>query len=142
MPAESQAIYALGKLLFVQSGKLMARPFDPDKLAFSGDPVPIAQEIRVLEDIFRGVFSASQTGNLIYVAGKSPSYGLYWLDRTGHQRDPVMALSDSTSDSVALAPDAGWAAIAETTRRTTQAISIVDLSRRGYAFNTQSRVLQ
>ena len=129
MPAESQAIYALGKLLFVQSGKLMARPFDPDKLAFSGDPVPIAQKIRVLEDIFRGVFSASQTGNLIYVAGKSPSYGLYWLDRTGRHRDPVMVLSTFTSDSVELAPDAGRAAIAETTGRTTQAISIVDLSR-------------
>jgi Tol biopolymer transport system component len=129
MPAESQAIYALGKLLFVQSGKLMARPFDPDQLAFSGDPVPIAQDVRVLEDIFRGVFSASQTGNLIYVAGKSPGSGIYWLDRTGHHRDPVMVVSTYTPDTVELAPDAGRAAIVETTGTTTEAISIVDLSR-------------
>jgi Tol biopolymer transport system component len=129
MPAESQAIYASGKLLFVQSGRLMARPFDPDKLAFSGDAVPIAPEVRELEDIFRGVFSASQTGNLIYLAGKSPSYGLYWLDRTGHQGDPVLVLSNFASDSIELARDAGRVAIVETTGRTTQAISIVDLSR-------------
>ena len=128
MPAESQAVYASGKLLFVQSGKLMARPFDPDKLAFSGDPAPIAQEIQVVEDVFRGLFSASQTGNLVYVAGKAPSYGLYWLDRTGHQRDPAI-VHTIYSDSVELAPDAGRAAIIDTIGRTTEAISIVDLSR-------------
>src|SRR5262249_27093961 len=94
----------------------------------SGDPVPIAQEIQVLEDIFRGAFSASQTGNLIYVAGKSPSYGLYWLDRTGHQRDPAIVRT-IYSDSAELAPDAGRAAIIDTIGRTTEAISIVDLSR-------------
>ena len=128
MPAESQAIYASGKLLFVQSGKLMARPFDPDKLAFSGDPVPIAHEIQVLTDIYRGIFSVSQTGNLIYVAGKSPSYGLHWLDRTGHQRDPAI-IRTIYSDAVALSPDASRAAIIDTIGRTTEAISIVDLSR-------------
>jgi len=128
MPAESQAIYASGKLLFAQSGKLMARPLDPDKLAFSGDPVPIAQRVQVFEDIFRGIFSASETGNLIYVAGKMPSYGLYWLDRTGHQSDSAIVHS-IYSDAVELAPDAGRAAIIDTTGRTTEAISIVDLSR-------------
>jgi Tol biopolymer transport system component len=128
MPAESQAIYASGSLLFVQSGKLIARPFDSNKLAFSGDAVSIAPEVQAFEDILRGVFSASQTGNLIYLAGKSPSYGLYWLDRAGHQRDPAVVRT-IYSDAVELSPDAGRAAIIDTIGRTTEAISIVDLSR-------------
>jgi hypothetical protein len=65
MPSESQATFVAGHLLFVQGGGLVARPFDPDKLEFTGDPVTIAKSPLALRTVVRGAFSASANGRLV-----------------------------------------------------------------------------
>ena len=75
-----------GYVLFVRratqtdaSGTLMAQPFDPRKLEFTGDPIPIAEKVNIIG------FSASSTGVLAYRADAvgPPGEQLSWYDRTG-----------------------------------------------------------
>jgi eukaryotic-like serine/threonine-protein kinase len=61
--SESKAIYvAPGFLLFLNGAILMARPFDADRLEFTGDAVAVANNA--------GGFYAS-SGTLVYLIGKS-----------------------------------------------------------------------
>ena len=45
MPSQGQAFYASGQLLFVRESTLMARAFDPDTLEFTGEAVPLAEQV-------------------------------------------------------------------------------------------------
>ena len=45
----------------------MAQPFDPDKLELTGDPVPVAEEIRTVSRPEIGLFSASANGVLVFL---------------------------------------------------------------------------
>ena len=66
--AGSQAIYTRGHLLFLQDGTLMAQPFDARKLATTGDPVRLAEQIMLSPSIpGLGFFNASESGPLIYI---------------------------------------------------------------------------
>jgi len=63
MTSESKAIYvAPGFLLFLNGSILLARPFDADRLEFTGDGVAVANDV--------GGFHAS-SGTLVYLIGKS-----------------------------------------------------------------------
>ena len=68
----------------------MAQPFDLKRLALSGEPVPIAENLRISignRPLF-GVFSVSPTGVLAYLTGSGRvSSRLVWLDRAGWQLD-------------------------------------------------------
>ena len=83
VPATSQAEYAAGHLLFLRDRTLWAQPFAPDSAQLTGAPVAIARD--VLEDptIWRGIFSATSTGTLVYQSGVSGT-SLTLLDRDGH----------------------------------------------------------
>ena len=86
LPADSQAIYSSGHLLFVRGTTLMAQPFNPDTLALSGAPFPIAEEVSM--DTVNGLaaFDASGGGVLTYRTGSSSGAStseLTWYDRTG-----------------------------------------------------------
>jgi Tol biopolymer transport system component len=86
--SRSQAAYASGHLLFLRDRTLWAQPFDPGSEALSGAPVAIAHD--VLEDptIWRAIFSASDTGTLIYQAGVAGT-SLTVYDRDGHETGVV-----------------------------------------------------
>ena len=62
--------YSRGHLLFVQSNTLMAQPFDVDIVATTGPPRPIATGVLLSPGAMPrfGVFSASQTGGLVYLS--------------------------------------------------------------------------
>jgi serine/threonine protein kinase/Tol biopolymer transport system component len=78
--------YAQGYVLFLQEGTLMARPFDAGRLAFTGDAVPVAEQINgPRAGAASGVFAVSQSGVLVYQeAGTSGAAArLTWVDRTG-----------------------------------------------------------
>jgi Periplasmic component of the Tol biopolymer transport system len=80
----SNAVYASGQLLYVRQGALVAQAFDLDALAVRGEPMTIAPDVRMDERFSRGVFSASDTGVLVYQTGKSSTVSaLRWLDRGG-----------------------------------------------------------
>jgi Tol biopolymer transport system component len=82
----SNPVYASGYLLFVRENTLMAQPFDPGKLAVTGDAFPIAEQIQSDGAFTRGVFSASENGVLVYQTGMAATgTRLLWFDRTGKQ---------------------------------------------------------
>jgi len=80
----SNAVVASGYLLYVSQGALVARRFDPDKLRLQGDPITVAEDLRMDERFSYGVFSASRNGALVYQTGKKqPQSNMTWMDRTG-----------------------------------------------------------
>jgi eukaryotic-like serine/threonine-protein kinase len=93
IPAESNAAYAEpGFIVFHRQNTVYAQPFDVKKLAVSGEPVRIADEVPA--DNGRGDFSVSQSGALAYFysTNTSPAGGanadtsewqLTWVSRTG-----------------------------------------------------------
>ncbi len=71
-----------GHLIFVTRPGVVARPFDPDRLQFSGPPRP------VLEGIWpRDQIAVSETGSLAYIP--VPTGQLMWVDRDGAARAVV-----------------------------------------------------
>jgi serine/threonine-protein kinase len=89
----SRAIYVEpGFILFARERTLYARPFDPDRLEFTGDAVPIMENVYYSENIDTTAFEASNDGILI-AAGVRPApltpAPLVWVDRSGTTTTPV-----------------------------------------------------
>jgi serine/threonine-protein kinase len=95
-----------GQLLVVTAdGKLLAVPFDPDKLAFTGPPVALLEGMRT--GGFEMNLATSAEGTLVYVSGGSSGQErAFWVDRAG-AASPVDSAWDPEGalNSVALSPD-------------------------------------
>jgi serine/threonine protein kinase len=86
--ADYRGEYANGYVVFVRGGNLMAQTFDEKKLKLSGDPVPVAEEIR--GDARGGAaFSLSREGKLLFVGGQAATLDLAWYDRSGKKGDVI-----------------------------------------------------
>ncbi len=86
-PAESNAVFAGGHLLFSRQGTVVAQPFDPDRLRTMGDPVPIAQQVQDDPNALGAAFTASQTGVFVYHTGSATAtQKLVWVDRGGAEQ--------------------------------------------------------
>ena len=108
--ATSAAIYAGGQLLFLREGTLLAQPFDLSRHAVSGSPVAVARGVQMLLGDARGVFSASETGTLLYPdAGAGAATSLAWFDRQGKQQALVGELGSARG--VFLSPDNQFATV-------------------------------
>ena len=89
LTAQSSAMYAAspagGFLLFARDGALLAQPFDANALTLSGQPVRIADHVRVNTNS-RGFFSVSDNGVLAYDQfSEGDNRQLTWFDRAGKQ---------------------------------------------------------
>jgi Tol biopolymer transport system component/tRNA A-37 threonylcarbamoyl transferase component Bud32 len=84
--ADSNAICAEGRLLYLRGSSLVAQPFDTESLRTTGEAVLVAEGVqRFLNLVGTGVFSASTTGLLAYQTGAGATVGqLTWFDRAGH----------------------------------------------------------
>ena len=103
--AAGAAYYAPpGYLLLVSQGVLVARRFDPMRIAVSNDPLPIAQSVSV--DAFnRGAVSVSEAGVLAYRTGVTTSgRQLVWVDRTGKTLGVLLPPEDTALARPELAP--------------------------------------
>jgi Tol biopolymer transport system component len=102
-PAPSRVEYAAGYLLFVSGGTLIGRPFDPNALKFTGEPVALAQDVEA--DPGGGArFSVSAEGTLVFHSGaRPPERRLVWLDRRGQRLGTVG--DPGYYDLPALSPD-------------------------------------
>jgi Tol biopolymer transport system component len=86
-----QAYYAAspdgeaGHLVFMRETTLMAQPFDPARMELSGEPVAIAEGVDSNVESAEAMFSVSQTGTLVYLAGRASRMVLTWFDRLGHR---------------------------------------------------------
>jgi serine/threonine protein kinase/Tol biopolymer transport system component len=106
LPGDSNAVYAPpGYLLFVRQGALLAQRFDASSLRLIGDAVPLAENAAVNSGTWRGNFTVSENGILVYEVG-SPTAGssrLLWYDRDGKQIAETGTLGDYGTPS--LSPD-------------------------------------
>ena len=102
--ADSSALYTEpGYLLFVRQGSLMAQPFDPYKLALSGDPFVIAEQVDINTFIGRATFSVSDNGVLTYRSGGASRTQIAWFDRAGKQLGTAGSVADY--QGIDLSPD-------------------------------------
>jgi eukaryotic-like serine/threonine-protein kinase len=110
MKSESTAVYASGHLLFMRDQSLMAQPFDPRRIELSGEPVPIAEHVAVNGATARPLFTASQTGTLVYQSGEtSGGWNLLWFDRSGKQTGSIAQVDRYLNP--ALSPDGNRLAV-------------------------------
>ncbi len=86
LDADAPAVYASQHLLFVRQGTLFAQEFDPERLALSGNPFPIAEQIAVDGASSSTGLSASAAGPFIYRAGLGGGQRQFvWFDRSGKE---------------------------------------------------------
>ena len=74
-----------GHLVFTRGGTLFAVPFDVDRLAVNGSPVPLLTDVRPAEDIGDANVDVSRDGSLVYMPGevRLGPRRLVWVDRDG-----------------------------------------------------------
>ena len=102
--SETMAQYASSHLLFLRDQTLMAQPFNLGRMELSGEPQPIAEHIAVNGASIRAMFSASETGTLVYQSGEaSTGWDLVWWGRAGKQMET--AAQDSRYIGPSLSPD-------------------------------------
>ena len=85
--------HGTGHLLYVHDGTMFAVPFDPDRLATLGTPVPLLSDVAGNSVDGGGQFDASVNGSFVYVSGKSAassSYPIVWMDSSG-KTTPLLA---------------------------------------------------
>ncbi len=102
--------FAAGHLLYVRDDMLMAQPFDPEALDFTGDAFPVAENVIVRAQTGIGVFSATDEGVLVYQTGiQEAENTLQWFNRDGLPLDPVG--EKANYEQVSLSPDGKTAAV-------------------------------
>ncbi|MBZ5579304.1 MAG: protein kinase [Acidobacteriia bacterium] len=75
-----------GHLVWIHQGALYAAPFDLGRLALTGDPQPVLEDIHNGPDT-GGDFAYSQTGVVVYSSGKDEvQRSIFWLDSSGGTR--------------------------------------------------------
>ncbi len=94
LATDRQAYYAAAPggaehLIFLRGTTLMAQPFDPSKMALSGEPIAIADGVDSFSATNHGLFSVSDTGTLVYRGGSGPQTMLTWFDQQGNPSGTV-----------------------------------------------------
>jgi eukaryotic-like serine/threonine-protein kinase len=128
LDTDYNAMYtSLGYLLFVREAALMAQPFDAEKLAFTGNAFPVAEQVGLNAASRVSHFSVSESGVLVYESGGDIANSqLAWYDRTGKQ---VTAIGPPANDySISLAPDEKRMAV-ERLEKGSGDIWLIDLTR-------------
>ena len=128
MKSGSMAIYVPGYLLFMRGQTLMAQRFDDGRLETSGSAVPVAEHVLFNMTSARPVFSASDTGTLVYQTGSDQGgWRLLWFTRGGTSAGTVGDV-DRYFDP-AISPDGTRVAAQLFTSQGTGDIWIFDLQR-------------
>ncbi len=103
MHSSGNAIYSSGYLLFTQNTDLLAQRFDTSELKLVGEPVRLQQRIFYDTGIWRNLFSASETGLLLYASASADLSGkVRWISETGQN---LATLDDFAVSNPRLSPD-------------------------------------
>ena len=136
-----KAIFASpGHLLWLEDGAVMARPFDPDRLELSGDPVSITPSVASISTEGRASYDVSPTGTLAFrVSGLLAVSQLRLVNRSGELLS--VAGDPGNYQSARLSPDGRYAAVElHDLQRGTGDLWIVDLVRNSTSrFTTDAR---
>jgi Tol biopolymer transport system component len=106
----TQADYANGRLLFVRESTLMAQPFDPDKRELSGEAVPLAEKVAVIQGASLAIFSVSANGALAYTTGEVEGESELELLDAGGRRIATLSEPSNYRHAV-ISPDASRVAV-------------------------------
>jgi Tol biopolymer transport system component len=117
--------YASGHLVFVRGGNLMGQSFDEKKLKVTGDPVPIAEQIRG-DSRGGAAFSLSTEGKLVFAGGQMSTLDLAWYDRQGKKGDVI---DSGTFQDAHISPDGKKVSAAKADAGGHLEIYIYDLAR-------------
>lgn len=101
---DANALYGSGYMLFLRKSDLMAQRFDLGRMELQGDPVRVAEKALNDQGIWRGAFSVSSNGLLIYAMGvNSADEGqLTWFDVDGKV---LGTLGERGSNDPRISPD-------------------------------------
>jgi Tol biopolymer transport system component len=80
-----------GRLVYGLAGRVLAVPFDLTRLAVTGAPGPIADDVRV---VGRTQFAVSSNGTVVWIRGRQGQVQLVQVDLAG-RRTPVGFLPDT-----------------------------------------------
>src|SRR5262245_13801410 len=114
--ADGAAVYVPPQqLLFLRHGTVFGQIFDPARLALTGDPVAVAEEVTV--DALGNIpaLSASNAGSIAYRTGTArPQKQFVWFDRSGKELGTV-AGNLVNAGGPSLSPDGRTLAVQRTT---------------------------
>ena len=95
--ARSRAVRAApGYLLFWREGALVAQAFDERTLDVHGNPVLVVKAVGLNPVTNQGLFSASDSGTLVFFGGAVGQSELVWVDRAGR---PIGTLGPRVSST-------------------------------------------
>ena len=104
----------------------MAQPFDASSLQFTGEPVPVVEDVGFDTIAGSAVFSVSENGTLVYRPRGGEERKLTWFDREGKEISKVGSAGGLRD--VVLSPDGKKAAATRTVDRNSD-IPMIDLER-------------
>jgi serine/threonine-protein kinase len=118
-----------GYLLYARSEALFAVPFDLRRLAVTGQPLPVIQDVALQAEDGRAGFAVSDNGTLAYITASSftADLELVWVTRRGAVSAPITA--PARFDNPALSPDGRRVAIAIAPPGDTRDVWVLDLVR-------------
>jgi serine/threonine protein kinase/dipeptidyl aminopeptidase/acylaminoacyl peptidase len=107
LDADAPAVYASSRhLLFVRKRALFAQEFDPVRLALTGTPYSIAEQIAVGGESNAVGLSTSASGPLVYRAGPASARRQFvWFDRTGKEIGTVGEPDSAGPSNLSTSPD-------------------------------------
>jgi serine/threonine protein kinase/Tol biopolymer transport system component len=99
--ARSNVAYTSGYVLYVRDRMLTAQAFDEKQLEIRGQPVPIVGQVQFDELTWRGVFSCSLNGILVYQGGNTGANSrLIMFDRAGKEIKTIGTPADSNNQRI------------------------------------------
>ncbi len=102
-------------LIFVDQGTLYAQPFDPDRLAVAGDPVPVAEQVMIDPIGLVPAVSVSTAGSILYRTGTSAGQRQFiWFDRAGREIGRLGNPDSATAQNPSQSPDGSVVALNRT----------------------------
>jgi serine/threonine protein kinase len=107
LDADAPAVYASSRhLLFVRKRALFAQEFDPVRLALTGTPYSIAEQIAVGGESNAVGLSTSASGPLVYRTGPASARRQFvWFDRTGKEIGTVGEPDSAGPSNLSTSPD-------------------------------------
>jgi Tol biopolymer transport system component/predicted Ser/Thr protein kinase len=130
-PVEGRVEYSpSGHVLYVSQGTLLARPFSTRTLEFTGEPVPVAENVTTpASGAGYASFAVSTNGTLAYMPGRQAAESdLVWVDPQGKELGKVG--HPGTWRDPALSPDGARLAVGlEDPRARSEDIWVFDLKR-------------
>ena len=104
--ADSRAEYVPpGFLVFVRQGTLMARPFDAARGELTGDPVPLAEQVRFNAGNARAAFTTSASGVLAFRTAEAAKGTPVWVDRNGREGSSLSSTPLDAAEFPSLSPE-------------------------------------